>query len=240
MIGSLNKSYDYTSIIDGERLQHLSEFIKEYFDEVKYEIRTVDGASYKIDTLEEVLSYSNPQSRKIVKLSITANKQKNTHLFTPNLTLSFFDLTLYDKSCILSLNDLEDQEISFLTQRIDEFINGSRPSYWWIHKPLIYWILGAALFTFAIVWFSKSGKESLANGISTLFWIGVSCICFFISNVIIKRCVEYLFPEGGFTIGEQAAYLKKKEKTRNVVLVSVVGSLILGIVSGILVHLIVT
>ena len=71
-------------------------------NEVRYEIRTVDGANYKIDTLEEVLSYSNPQSRRIVKLSISANKQKNTHLFTQNLTLSLFDMTLYDKSCILS------------------------------------------------------------------------------------------------------------------------------------------
>ena len=240
MIGSLNKSYDYTSIIDAERLQHLSEFIKDNFDEVRYEIRTVDGASYKIDTLEEVLSYSNPQSRRIVKLNIFANKQKNTHLFTPNLTLSLFDMTLYDKSCILSLNDLEDREISFLTQRIDEFIKGARPSYWWIHKPLIYWILGATLFTLALIWFTKSGKESLANGISTLFWVGVSFICFFFSNAIIKRCIEYLFPDGGFSIGEQAAYLKKKEKTRNVVLIYVIGSLILGIVSGFLVHLIVT
>lgn len=239
MIGSLNKSYDCPSIIDAERLEHLSEFIKENFDEVKYEIRTVDGASYKIETLEEVLLYSNPHSRRIIKLTITANKQKNTHSFSPNLTLSLFDMTQFDKSCILSMYELEDREISFLTQRIDEFITGSRPSYWWIHKQLIYWILGALLFTLAIVWISKSGKETLANGISTLFWIGVSFICFFISMVIIKRGVEYLFPEGGFTIGEQAAYLKKKEKTRNVVFISVFGSLILGIVSGFLVHLIV-
>ena len=70
MIGSLNKSYDCASIIDAERLQHLSEFIKDNFDEVGYEIRTVDGASFKIDTLEEILSYSNPQLRRIVKLSI--------------------------------------------------------------------------------------------------------------------------------------------------------------------------
>ena len=240
MIGSLNKSYDCPSIIDAERLGHLSEFIKESFNEVKYEISTVDGASYKIDTLEEVLIYSNPQSRRIIKLTITANKQKNTHSYYPNLTLSLFDMTHFDKSCILSMYEMEDREISYLTQRIDELIKGSRPSYWWIHKPLIYWILGATLFTLVHMWVSKSGKESLVNSISALSWIGVSFICFIISMVIIKRCVEYLFPEGGFTIGEQAAYLRKKEKIRNVVFISILGSLILGIVSGFLVHLIVT
>ena len=55
---------------------------------------------------------------------------------------------------------------------------------------------------------------------------------------MVKRCIEYLFPEGGFAIGEQVKYMNKKSRTRNIILGSILGSILLSIVSGIIVHLI--
>jgi hypothetical protein len=56
---------------------------------------------------------------------------------------------------------------------------------------------------------------------------------------VVKRFVEYLFPQGGFAIGEQVKYFNKKEKTRNLVLMTIIGSLIIGIIAGVITHFIV-
>lgn len=51
MNGSLNKSYSNPIIIDEERLQYLSGIITEKFKGVYYKIETIDGASYKLNSL---------------------------------------------------------------------------------------------------------------------------------------------------------------------------------------------
>lgn len=240
MKGSLNKSYSSPIVIDEERLQYLSGVITEKFKGVYYRIETVDGASYKLGTLEEVLSYSNPQPRRIIKISIIGNKESDAIKIYPDITVSLFDMSKYDKACILSLNNLEEQEITFLTQRIDEFVKGVRIPYWWLHSKVVYWIVGIVLYAIAaVLYYISYGKEQMAHSMNnTIFWYGLSFLCFFFSEFVVKRCIEYLFPEGGFAIGEQVKYMNKKSRTRNIILGSILGSILLSIVSGIIVHLI--
>ena len=240
MNGSLNKSYSNPIIIDEERLQYLSGIITEKFKGIYYKIETIDGASYKLNSLEEVLSYSNPQPRKIIKISIIGNKEKDAIKIYPDITVSLFDMSKYDKSCILSVNNIEEQEITFITQRIDEFVKGVRVSYWWLHSKAVYWIVGFLLYALAaVLYYCNNGKEQLMNSMNnTLFWYGVSFICFFFSGFVVKKCIEFLFPEGGFALGEQVKYMNKRSKIRHIILGSILGSLILGIMSGIIVHII--
>ena len=145
MTGSLNKSYSWPIIIEEERLHYLSEMITERFQSVYYKIETIDGASYNLSTIEDVLSYSNPQPRRIIKVGIFGNKEKDTIKIYPDISIFLFDMGKYDKSCILSLNNLEDQEITFLSNRVDEFVKGTRAPYWWLHSNAVYWIVGIML-----------------------------------------------------------------------------------------------
>ena len=241
MTGSLNKSFDYAIIIDSERLKRLVDIIKAGFETISYEIKTVDGASYKINTIEDVVAYNNPTPRKIEKIVISANKQPETRKLFPDFSISLFDSSQYSSSCILSLNNMDEQEIAFWSQRIEEFVNSSRASYWWVHKPVVYWALGTLFYFAFIVWYyTKMGKDGLTNGLSTLSLISISVICFYISWRLIKKCIEYLFPEGGFVIGEQIRVLQKREKVRSIVLISIGVSFVIGVISGIIVHCLVS
>lgn len=70
MIGSFNKVYNHPIIVDEGQLHNLSNTIIKRFDKVEYEIHTVDGASYKLPSIDDVITYSNPDSRRIIKINI--------------------------------------------------------------------------------------------------------------------------------------------------------------------------
>ena len=241
MIGSLNKSFDYAIIIDPDRMKSLVDIIKSGFETISYEIKTVEGASYKMNTIENVVSYNNPTPRKIEKIVISANKQPETLKLFPDFSISLFDSSQYSSSCILTLNNMDEKDIAFWSQRIEEFVKSSRTSYWWVHKPVMYWALGALLYFVFFVWYyAKTGKDGLTNGLSTLSLMGISVFCFYISWRLIKKGAEYLFPEGGFMIGEQINIFQKREKVRSIVLISIAVSLVIGVISGIIVNCIVS
>ena len=72
MIGSFNKVYNHPIIVDEGQLHNLSNTIIKRFDKVEYEIHTVDGASYKLPSIDDVITYSNPDSRRIIKINMTS------------------------------------------------------------------------------------------------------------------------------------------------------------------------
>ncbi len=238
MKGSFNKSYNYPIIVDEERLQYLSSLITEKLQDVYYKIETIDGATYKLSTLDEILSYCNPQSRKIIKLSITGSRESRANKIYPDISISLFDMSLYDKSCILSMYDREEQEITYLSQRIDEFVKSVRTPYWWLHSNIVYWLAGIILFIAAtVVCYSSLEEKQLTQSMNnTLTWCGLSLVCFSFSGFVVRRCVGYLFPEGGFALGEQVKCMQKRIRIRNIIFCSILGSIMLGVVSGLIVY----
>ena len=74
MTGELTKSYERTLIINEEHLRDLASFIEDGFVDVEYKIFTSDGANYKLSSKDEVLAYSNPESRRIIKIFISFSK----------------------------------------------------------------------------------------------------------------------------------------------------------------------
>lgn len=242
MTGELTKSYERSLIINEEHLKNLASFIEDGFVDVEYKIFTSDGANYKLSSKDEVLAYSNPESRRIIKIVISGNKEHRERSFYKDFSVSLFDLSKYDKSCILTLNNMEEKDIVFYTQRIDEFVKSAQAPLWWIHKTVVYIVIWLLLYAIsAFFYFTKTDKEQLADkAYNMIFLNGVSGICAAVSAFGVKWLVGYLYPEGGFAIGEQAKYLNKKSRTRNLILITVLGTIVLGVISGVITHLIVS
>lgn len=242
MTGELIKSYERSLIINEELLKNLASFIEEGFVDVDYKIFTSDGANYKLNSKDEVFAYSNPESRRIIKIVISGNKDHRERAFYKDISVSLFDLSKYDKSCILTLNNMEEKDIVFYTQRIDEFVQNAQTPLWWIHKTVVYVVIWLLLYAIAaFFYFTRTDKAQLADkAYNMIFLNGVSAICAAVSAFGVRWLVGYLYPEGGFAIGEQAKYLNKKSRTRNLILVTVLGTIVLGVVSGMITHLIVS
>jgi hypothetical protein len=242
MIGELTKSYDHSLLINEEQFRNIASFIEDEFVDVEYKIYTSDGADYSLDAMDGVLSYSNPDSRRIIKIVISGNKEHRDRSFYKDFSLSLFDMSKYDKSCILTLDHMEEKDIVFYSHRIDEFVKSAQEPLWWIHKTAVYIVIWVLLYAIAaFFYYSKTDKTQLADkAFNFIFLNGVSVICAVVSAFLIRWVVRKLYPEGGFAIGEQVKCFNRLNKNRNLILITILGTLVLGIISGIITHLIVS
>lgn len=242
MKGELTKSYDRSLLINEEQFRSIASYVEDSFVDVDYKIYTSDGANYSMDAKDEVLSYINPDSRRIIKIVISGNKDHRDRSFYKDFSLTLFDMSKFDKSCILTLNNMEEKDIVFYSQRIDEFVKSAQEPLWWIHKTAVYIVIWVLLYAIAAVfYFTKKDKAQLADkAYNMVFLNGVSAICAVVSAFLVRWVVRKLYPEGGFAIGEQVKYFNRLNKTRNLILITILGTIVLGIISGVITHLIVS
>ena len=242
MTGELTKSYEHSLLVNGDQLNYIASFVEDSFVDVEYKMYTSDGANYSLNTKEEVISYSNPNSRRIIKIVISGNKEHQELSYLKDFSISLFDLSKYDKSCILTLNNMEEKDIVFYTQRVDEFVKNAQEPLWWIHKTPVYIVIWLLLYAIAaFFYFTKTDKTLLSDKVFNIVFLnGVSAICAVVSAFLIRWVVGKLYPEGGFAIGEQVNYLNRINKTRNLILFTILGTIVLGIISGVITHMIVS
>lgn len=237
MIGALDKVYTRSIMVDEDQLRYLSEIVVERFDEVEYVIHTVDGASYHLPTIDEVIKYRNPEVRQIVKIDIHAEKNKEQRGLYPSLSISLFDRTKQDLSCILSLKDLDEAEITFLDQRVKEFVKKNQIRYWWIHTFAFYLIISLIMYVGVLTVYNLNIRngvwaEESKNSTVLLLW---SFVCMFASFFCVKKVVNSMFHQGGFSIGEQKETVMKRER-RRIALLKTISTIVLGVVSGIILN----
>ena len=202
MKGELTKSYDRSLLINEEQFRSIASYVEDSFVDVDYKIYTSDGANYSMDAKDEVLSYINPDSRRIIKIVISGNKDHRDRSFYKDFSLTLFDMSKFDKSCILTLNNMEEKDIVFYSQRIDEFVKSAQEPLWWIHKTAVYIVIWVLLYAIAAVfYFTKTDKAQLADkAYNMVFLNGVSAICAVVSAFLVRWVVRKLYPEGGFAI----------------------------------------
>jgi len=236
MKGSLNRKYNFSIIVTAEDIKSLSDMITKDFKDVRYEIETNDGAQYKIQDLNAILEYSNPDSRKIKLIRIKGNREKEGSFYLPNICISLFDTSVYDKSIIFDLNEMDEKDITHYTSRIDEFANRIKAPYWWIFNDNFYWIIGYLFyFVFCIFFFANTDISTIANKVASLIILSaVSAVCIIFSIFVFHKIVLFFYPEICFALGEQNKHIIKKEKVRNLIFASIFLSLIVGVLASVI------
>ncbi len=241
MLGNLVKDWNFSIIVTAEDFKMLSNMVTNDFVEVRYEINTEDGANYTVNTLEEVLSYSNPNSRKVTRFCIMGNKEKDQVFVRPNVSVALLDSSVYKESIVLRLEKMEEKDIVFYTQKIDEFAKRIKAPYWLLNKDWFYWITGISLYFIIGMIYQLYTQHADTTGkiYDILILQGVSAICMLFSMFILQRIVSYFFPETVFAIGEQEKYKHKTERIRHIIFWGIFVSLILGIILSVIASLIV-
>lgn len=232
MTGSTTICYSRPIIVDEDNLRYLSEMVTERFGEVKYGIETIDGTQYEYSSVDDLLAYKNPNSRKITKISIWGNQYNGGTSLVPEIYLTVDDRLKSELSCYMQLRCLEEADIVFLKSRIDGFVKDYSVGYWWMYNPFFYWTFGACLYLlFAIILPWCVGKEFNVfishNIVAKLCW---SLACMAVAILLIKNGLWWLFPAGGFRIGDQIKVWNRKVEVRKWVL-----GIITTVVSGVIV-----
>lgn len=241
MVGNLVQYRSFSIIVTAEDLRLLSTMLTNDFAEARYEISTKDGGDYVVSTLEQVLDYSNTDSRSIKRLCIKGNKEKDQLWTYPNISISLLDTSVYKESVVLRLEKMEEKDIVFYSKKIDEFTKRIKAPYWILHKDIFYWITGISLyFILGIIylWCTKH-TETTDRIYDILILQGISSVCLLFSMFLLQKIVSYFFPETIFAIGEQERYKQKKERIRYIIFWVVFVTLVLGILSSIIASLII-
>lgn len=240
MKGSLNRSYNFPIIVSADDLKSLIEILSSGFEEFQYDINTKDGANYTLNSLEDVLNYSNPEDRKIQRICIKGNKEKGKSFLFPNITISLQDMSVFSKSCNLEIRQLEESDMCLFVQRIDEFTNSVKASYWLLHKTAFYVCVFFLLyFLFAYLYLKNADNYEAVSRLYNFFILqGISILCAGFTMFVIEKSISYLFPKCFISIGEQAKHKDRLDKTRNVILISIILALAIGVLGGILAHFI--
>lgn len=237
MTASTTKYYFCPIIVDEKQLRYLSEMVKERFGEVKYGIETIDGVQYEYSSIDDLLAYNNPNSRKITSISIRGNLYNGGSSSVPELYLSIGDRSKSELSCYMQLSCLDESDISFFKSRIEDFVKDYSVEYWWMYKPVFYWIFGGCLYLLlAVILPWHIGGEFHVyishNIVANLCW---SMLCMAITILLIKKGLGWLFPAGGFRIGEQVKVLDRKVKVRKWFL-GLITTVVTGLIVGYLTH----
>lgn len=231
MTGSTTKYFYRPIIVDEGQLRYLSEIVKERFGVVEYGIETIDGDQYDYSSLDELLAYKNPNSRKITNISIRGNHYNGGSSSVPELYLTIGDRSKSKLSCYMQLRCLEEFDITFFKSRMDCFVKDDSVDYWWMYKPACYWTFGACLYLlFAAVLPWYIGRvyhvDVSYNIVVKLCW---SLSSMAITILLIKKGLLWLFPAGGFRIGDQIKVLNRKVKVRKWIL-GIITTVIAGVI----------
>lgn len=238
MKGNLYKSYDFASIVTKDDLRDLLSLVTTKFEFVKCSIKTKDGAEYNSITLEEVLQYDNCDYRKIICLSIKGNKDESNSFSFPNISITLCDNSVYDKSFILEIRDLEESEIVYYVRKIEDFVKRIRAFYWFVHKIGFYIFLGFLVYLiFALFYLLKIGSS---EGKAYNFLMLQSFALFFCGTSVFwgRKLMSFLFPEFCFCIGELVRYIQKKEKMRTFIFGTLLVGLAISVFASIISHFI--
>lgn len=220
MTGSTTKYYFCPIIVDENQLRYLSEMVKERFGEVEYGIETLDGVQYEYSSIDDLLAYNNPNSRKITKINIKGNLYNGGSSSIPELYLSIGDRSKSELSCYMWLRCLDESDIVYFKNRIEDFVKDYSVEYSWMYKPVSYWVFGGCLYLLlaAILPWYIGGEFHVFishNIVAKLCW---SMLCMVVTILLIKKGLGWLFPAGGFRIGEQVKVLDRKVKVRKWIL----------------------
>ena len=240
MIGNLHKKYEFATIITESDLKVVSALVSSKFEFVKYEIKTKDGAEYCVDNLDDILNYDNHDYRKIVLFRVKGNRNERDSFVFPNISISLYDNSIYQETCILDIKGLDDTEIVYFSQKVKDFTEQIKAPYWWCHKSAFYCVMGIILYTilaFVSLRNGLSNEEDKAYVFITL--LVMSSSCGMLSVLLGRKLVSWIFPEGCFCIGEQKKYLHRKEKYRGIILWTILVPLIISIVAGIITSILV-
>ena len=237
MTGSTTKYFFRPIIVDEGQLRYLSKIVKARFGVVEYGIETIDGDQYHYSGVDDLLAYNNPNSRKITEISIKGNNYKGESSSVPELYLSISDRSKSDLSCYMRLRCLDESDIAYFKSRLEGFVKDYSVEYWWMYKPVCYWFFGACLYLlFAAIlpWYIgwEYHVDISHNIVVKLCW---SLFCMFVTILLVKKVMGWLFPAGGFLIGEQIKVMDRKVKVRKWFL-GLITTVVTGLIVGYLVH----
>lgn len=215
-------SYSKNIFLDTDRMNELHSIILKYCDTLDIQAETLNKASLKFDSYDELMSYSNFRKDRIKQLSIRGYKS-NKWDAKIRLSFSIEYPTVSSVDCYYSFED-ENEEIVFKKTLLD-FLEKAKDGYIpsrvgiWALFILTYWGVGRCF-------------RSVFADVSVPMLL-VICVLSLIPYKLFSNMWYILFPIVSFSWGEATKYYDKIKKIRSNLFWGVIIAITVGVIGNI-------
>ena len=244
MKNKIHKEKNFSFILTEDNLNKLNKFIEKNYKKVVYSINTIDDVEVEL-SFNELLSYDNYNSEKIIGIKIECHKKQNKNyddyffLWDDSIEISFWDNRSYKSIfeyesinyTIKSTNTKEFNEIKKWLHKILE--NDFKSSYDFFTKRIIFNIINFFPYFFIIIYLTYKEVRilELEQQIFIIFWY-IFIIGFFINMPFYKKIYNLFFPKIIFWIWKQKDLIEiRKDYRKNLLWTIIIWWIILPLIT---------
>lgn len=224
-------------LVTPERLRELSDILLKHCERIEYNARTKAGTRIEFESIEELLSYDNFKTRRIVELELTGYRGYSRVIEVSLGDQNYSILLNYGSTirCDYKLSTIDEESI--LLNNIKTWFEKSKCSYWFLGKFSLSGMVFVPSFFISFVRFVSGSKAEfdtsnihiwLILALVTIGMIGIWGLIGFIDEHFLAN----LFPAVAFKWGEEAERYDKWGKYRSNLLWGVIIAIIIGLVTS--------
>ena len=223
MVVEYKKLLPRTFVVDAVKLKKLTELLEDNLGSVTFFIDCADGRSYKFESVEDLINYENPKSKKILKLGLHVRSADDLR----RSLISFNADSGLVPGFYMKL-EVKESELFYIKDKIEDAIAGMRPWYNFIARLAIWITFGVILLaiTAEVIIIKQSGiienvDDETKDIIARLIPIGTAWLIGYPVYKMLSTC----FPRGFFAIGQGESRYKTLQWTHGFI-----GSFIIALI----------
>ncbi|MBU4348569.1 hypothetical protein KJ830_02250 [bacterium] len=245
---TISKEIKHAILIDENSLNDLFKFISEKYEKVEIIAKCNDGSLLETKDIKEILSFENPNYRKIISITITGRNSPEEKLsfsiinkFPPYpISLDFpFGGPSTAECTIVS----EKEEIAkFNSDKLKQMLLELKPSFFYDFLARISLLSIIALFwgTTSMIYWVKvffgiiPKTSSNFSGIEAFSFIVILIIALIVITYPFDLLRQWLFPKVFLLLGKQKKNMKTIQNYRTIIFVVLILGMVISIAAGLL------
>ncbi len=225
-------------VVGPDELKKLVDLLQKRIGKVGISTDCIDKIQRKFSTVEELIDYENPKSKRICRIYLSAREG-----FEESSTIAFRDSSSFSGSVSLSITAGEGVVLQLKDKMLD-IVAGTRPWYNLLARfdlvtltglvsYLLFFVVVVILSTFIAFKFGliSDSKEEMELGDQLRVFILLTSIIFSIVYfAFFSKLLKWLFPLGIFAIGQGRSRYETLERIQWCVVIAFMVSLAAGVV----------
>jgi hypothetical protein len=215
---SKSKDYRMTFLINERKLRELEDIILEVSEKIEYKVYCIDGTTMTFENLEKFIKYPNRKEKQYREIEISNNYTSPVRI-SVTLANTEFRSVSYRVTA-------DEKTVDYYSSKIEGYLLSLKQWYSFLGNPTMFVSLGTfSLFYLGVIFLLM--WNNVIESVSSLY---VSLPVALLVAFIYDKTRNFLFPVATFELGDGIERARNRNFIRNLILVGIVLSGIVGYV----------